>query len=207
MEWPDGEAGRMFHAWQQCDYSFHDYVRLFEAKERGVKVFRRWIDRDFASQRRQRGTGLTSILDELRRESRGNLRLQPHLGDFSNNHALVQAHLRPRAHVGLDGRQTSGPTLLVHADCANFDYAMRRYRFDKNSGRGLDANDRLKSRPQERHKCFPNTVEMLAGGAARWVDPAEWLMDLDEVENEAFYEGLATGTDSARGRTWSGYGY
>jgi len=207
MEWPD-ENCASYRTWQTCEYGFRKYVEVIRGKEKRVQVFRRLIDRHYSRQRRMRATGLTqadltegltSIEQELARASediskgRYRLKFTPSRGEFAENHLIVQSWL-------------AAGQVFADKRCLNFDYGMRHYAWERNSGKALETKDRNKSRPADKHKCFPNTLEMLAGHNVRNMGPY-WIERKDDAP-EALREDVYLELDRKPvGRVYTGYGY
>jgi hypothetical protein len=194
MEWPDDSMG-LYHDTDEYTCGLREYVEIIRRKESNIKIHRRWADRNYITARRQRTDGATSIGEELRKFSNGELAFWPSQGNPSDNRALVASALRPRAFEKRNGESVIMPALLVDRSCKNMIYAMDRWMWSKSSGKALETKDRIQPVPQDKDKCFPNTAEFLFGGGAKWLPPEDWLYEneFDDLQDVSHTDGIRTG--------------
>ena len=177
MEWPDSSC-QPYHTTDSYSAGLDDYVRLIKKKEEKINVYKRIGDNYYIGVRRQRGgNGATSIQKELYERSDGNLMFEKSLGQPEDNRQLVDTECREQAIEQPDGTIKQQRLLLADSECRNFDYAMKHWRWSKVTGKSMESKDRIQARPEDRHKCFPNTAEFLLGSGARWVEPEQWLFE------------------------------
>lgn len=201
MEWPDREQP-MYHETDHVAFGYDYYVELIRRKERRLRVYRRIIDERYGYKSVLSKGGLTSIAQEIRKASNGELRFIPSCGQEHDNRNLVQQAILPRK-VFSEAEKiiTLEPTLLADRNCRNFDYAMRHHVWKRNTGKALDTTTRFQQQVSDKNKCFPNTAEYFLGANPRWVEPGNWLLsewETDEIRNLA-------GAGGGMGRQWGGY--
>lgn len=201
MEWPDREQP-MYHETDHVAFGYDYYVELIRRKERRLRVYRRIIDERYGYKSVLSKGGLTSIAQEIRKASNGELRFIPSCGQEHDNRNLVQQAILPRK-VFSEAEKiiTLEPTLLADRNCRNFDYAMRHHVWKRNTGKALDTTTRFQQQVSDKNKCFPNTAEYFLGANPRWVEPGNWLLsewETDEIRNLA-------GVGANTGRQWGGY--
>ncbi|MFH1739022.1 MAG: hypothetical protein ABIH23_08435 [bacterium] len=199
MEWPDASM-KPYHEIEQYRIGMEEYATIIRAKEHDLKVYRRILDKRYGFTYRMQGRGAVTIAQELRRYGGADFRFSPSQGEFDTQHHLVESEVRPREIIAEDGTLSKSPRIFADRLCRNLDYSMRRYMWRKNRGRTLDVKDRIAAKPQEKFKCFPNTVEYFMACNPKWIHPDLWL---NEPEDEFL---MPTGTAAMSGiRT--GYNY
>lgn len=181
-EWPNQDFAP-FHRIDTMVKSNAEYILIMRDLEKRLKVYQRYGDkRSMFGSAQDR---IHSVAQELRSLSDGNINFLPGFGNEGDNRHLVTSAIKPQITFTDQGEIVKMPRLYAHRGCKNLCFSMRRWSLKERKGLALEANERYDTKAQQRHKCFPNTLEFLLSRNPRWMAAEDWgLAERDEDEDE-----------------------